>query len=154
MSPAMRASDNLLSRWLVCSLLPWGLPWLIRLVVMVLVLLLLLTVYHNIPAPWATYRVVWRYTIGYLELLATGMTGKPSPRGTTPPIHTTGSSHSSIFPCDGAQARIHPSILCCGVPWHAPLTKNEERTNIIIEEEEKKKRCIINVCEIMMNVQP
>ena len=30
-----------------------------------------------------------------LELLATGMTGKPSPRGTTP-IHTTGSSHSSI----------------------------------------------------------
>ena len=26
MTPIMRASDNLLSRWLVCSLLPWGCP--------------------------------------------------------------------------------------------------------------------------------
>ena len=93
MTSAVRASYNLLSRRLVCSLLPWGLP---RLIWVIELVLLLLTVYNNIPAPWATHRVIWRYTIGYLELLATGMTGKPSPRGTTPPIHTTGSAHSSI----------------------------------------------------------
>ena len=82
------------------------------------------------------------------------MTGKPSPRGTTPPIHTTGSSHSSL-----SRAMVHKrgythrSCVAAFPGTHHLQKKNEERTNIIIEEEEEKKKKCINY-EIMMNVQP